>query len=146
MDTDSLYLALAEKELEGCIRPEMGAEWQKLRSIDCVNTFTAEAVANFFPRTCCVKQKQHDKREPGLFKGEFRYTELLCLCSRVYCCFDVNSNKLKLSSKGINKAVLEQSGDGSLEKFRKVLNKKVNVTSNSRGFQTNSRGSLCCHL
>ena len=30
MDTDSLYLVLAEKELEGCIRPEMKAEWQWL--------------------------------------------------------------------------------------------------------------------
>ena len=27
MDTDSLYLALAEKELEDCIRPEMRAGW-----------------------------------------------------------------------------------------------------------------------
>ena len=56
MDTDSLYLALAEKELEDCIRPEMRAEWQRLRSNDCVDSFTADAVANFFPRTCCVKQ------------------------------------------------------------------------------------------
>ena len=29
MDTDSLYLALAQKELEDCIRPEMRAEWQR---------------------------------------------------------------------------------------------------------------------
>ena len=34
MDTDSLYLALAEKELEGCIRPEMRPEWQRWRSND----------------------------------------------------------------------------------------------------------------
>ena len=27
MDTDSLYLAVAEKELEGCIGAEMRAEW-----------------------------------------------------------------------------------------------------------------------
>ena len=86
MDTDSLYLALAEKELEDCIRPEMRAEWQRLRSIDCVDNFTADAVTNFFPRTCCVKHKQHDKREPGLFKEEFRCTEMLCLCSKTYCC------------------------------------------------------------
>ena len=52
MDTDLLYLALAEKELEDCIRPEMRAEWQKLRSNDCVDNFTADAVAKFFPRTC----------------------------------------------------------------------------------------------
>ena len=68
MDTDSLYLALAEKELEDCIRPEMRAEWQRLRSNDCVDSFSADAVANFFPRTCCVKHKQHDNREPCLFK------------------------------------------------------------------------------
>ena len=86
MDTDSMYLALAEKELEVCIRPEMRAEWQRLRSNDCVDSFTADAVANFFPRTCCVKHKQHNKREPGLFKEEFRCTEMLCLCGKTYCC------------------------------------------------------------
>ena len=48
MDTVSLYLALAEKELGDCIRPEMRAEWQRLRSNDCVDSFTADAVANFF--------------------------------------------------------------------------------------------------
>ena len=37
-DTDSLYLALAEKGLEDCIGPEMKAEWQKLRSNDCVSS------------------------------------------------------------------------------------------------------------
>ena len=70
MDTDSLYLALAEKELEHCIRPEMRAQWQRLRSNDFVDNFTADAVANFFSRSCCVKHKQHDKREPGLFIEE----------------------------------------------------------------------------
>ena len=34
MDTDSLYLALAEKEMEDSIRPEMRMEWQGLRSDD----------------------------------------------------------------------------------------------------------------
>ena len=134
MDTDSLYLALAHKELEDCIRPEMIAEWQRLRSKDCVDNFTADSVANFFLRTCCVKHKQHDKREPGLFKEEFRCTEMLCLCSKTYYCYDVTSNKLKFSSK----VVLEQSGDGPLEKYRRVLNEKVNVTSNNRGFRTNN--------
>ena len=138
MDTDSLYLALAEKELEDCKRPEMRAEWQKLRSNDCVNNFTADAVANFFPRTCCVKHKQHDKKEPGLFKEEFRSTETICLCSKLYCCYDATSNKLKFSSKGLNKRVLEDNGDGPLEKCRRVFNKTVDVTSNNRGFRTNN--------
>ena len=48
MDTDSLYPALAEKEQENSRRPEI-AEWQRLRLKDCVDSFTADAVANFFP-------------------------------------------------------------------------------------------------
>ena len=138
MDTESLYLALAENKLEDCIRSEMRAEWQRSRSTDCVDNFTADAVANFFPRTCCVKHKQHDKREPGLFKEEFRCTDMLCLCSGTYCCYDVTSNKPKFSSKGLNQRVLEQSGYRPLEKYRTVLNEKVNVTSNNRGFRTNN--------
>ena len=139
MDTDSLYLALAEKELEDCIRPEVRVERQRLRSNDCVNNFTADAVANFFPGTCCVKHKQHDKRELGLFKEEFRCTEMLCLCSKTYCCYDLTSKKFKFNSKSLNKRrVLEQIGDGPLENYRRVLNKKVNVTSNNKGFRTSN--------
>ena len=138
MDTDLLYLALAENELEDCIRPVMRDEWQRLWSNDSVDSLTADALANFFPRTCSAKHKQHVKREPGLFKEEFRCTEMLCLCSKTYCCYDVTSNKLKLSFKGLNKRVLEQSGDGPLEKYRRVLSEKVNVTSNNRGFRTNN--------
>ena len=63
---------------------------------------------------------------------------MLCLCSKTYCCYDVTSNKPKFSSKCPNKRVLAQSGDGPLEKFRRVLNEKVNVISNNRGFRTNN--------
>ena len=103
-----------------------------------VSVVTADAVANFFLRTCCVKHKQHDKREPGLFREEFRCTEMLFLCSKTYCCYDVTSNKPKFSSKGLNKRVMEQSCDGPLEKYQRVLNEKVNVTSNNRGFRKNN--------
>ena len=49
IDTHSLYLALAEKELEDSIKPEKRAEWQRLPSTDCVDSFTVDAVANSFP-------------------------------------------------------------------------------------------------
>ena len=55
-ETDSLYLALAEKELEDRIRPKMRTEWQRLRSNDCVDNFTADAVANFPPNMLCKTQ------------------------------------------------------------------------------------------
>ena len=36
----------------------MKAEWVRLRSKDCTDCFTADAVANFFPRTCVDKHKK----------------------------------------------------------------------------------------
>ena len=32
--------------------------------------------------------KKHDKKELGLFKEAFRCAEMLCLCSKTYCCYD----------------------------------------------------------
>ena len=81
MDTDFLYLALSEENLENVILLEKQADWNHLRSKDCTNNFIANANDNLFPRTCCNVHKKHDKREPGLFKEEFRCAEMLCLCS-----------------------------------------------------------------
>ena len=108
MDTDSLYLALSEGNLEDIILPEKRNEWEAIRSRGCTDSFTANATSNFFPRTCCGAHKKHDKREPGLFKGEFR-------CSEMF---------------------LEDCGDGPMSKYRKVLEEAVNVTSTNRGFLT----------
>ena len=136
MDTDSLYLALSEKESYDCIREESKAEWGLLRTEDCKDDFTANGTINIFPRTCCTKHMKHDKREPGLFKEEFRCMEMLCLCSKVYCCYDSNSNKYKHSSKSLNERTLEDCGDGPMAKYRKVLDEFIYVTSTNRCFRT----------
>ena len=52
MDTDSLQLALSEENLEDVIFPQKGAEWDQLRSKDCIDNFTAKATDNFFPTNC----------------------------------------------------------------------------------------------
>ena len=85
---------------------------------------------------CFSTHKQQDKREQGLFKEEFRCTELLYLCSKTYCCYENNSDKFKFISKGLNKRVLEDSGDGPMAKYRRVLDEAVNLTSTNRGFRT----------
>ena len=136
MDTDSLYLALSEENMEDIILPEKRNEWEAIRLRDCTDSFTANATDNFFPRTCCSAHKKHDKREPGLFKEEIRCSEMLCLCSKIYCCYDRKSNKYKFSSKGLNKRTLEDYGDGPMSKYRKVLEEAVNVTSSNRRFRT----------
>ena len=110
--TDLMYLALAEKELEDCISPEMRAGWQRLRSNDCVDNFTADAVANFVPQNILCKTQTTQKREPGLFKEDFRCTEMLCLRSTTYCCYAVTSNKLKFSRKVSTNAYWKRAATG----------------------------------
>ena len=134
--TDSLYLALSENVLHDCIREKSKVEWKLMRLEDSRDDFTANATTKFFPRTGCTEHKKHDKREPGLFKEQSRCTELLCLCSKTYCCYDGNSNKYKFSSKELNKRTLEYCGDGLMTKYRKVLDEFINVTSTNRGFRT----------
>ena len=118
MDTNSFYLALAEKDLDGCILTSKRAGWTEKRSNDR------------------SKHKKHDKREPGLFKEEFKCTEMLCLCSKTYCCYDSKSQKYMFSSKGLNKGALEDSGDGPTAKYRQVLDEAVKLISTNRGFKT----------
>ena len=78
LETDSLYLAPAVRELEDCIRPKLKTEWERLWSSNYTDSSTADAVEIFSPKVLWQAQK-YDKRKPGLFKEEFRCTELICL-------------------------------------------------------------------
>ena len=49
---------------------------------------------------------------------------------------DNKSDKFKFSSKGLNKRVLEDSGDGPMSKYRRVLDEAIDLTSTNRGFRT----------
>ena len=89
-----------------------------------------------FPELASRNIRNMTKREPGLFREEFRFTKLLCLCSKTYCCYDSNSNKYKFSSKSLNKRMLEDCGNGPTAKYRIVLDESINVISTNRGFRT----------
>ena len=99
MDTNSLYLALAEENLDDCILASKRAEWTEKRSKDFRDDLRADAENNFFPRTCCSKHKKQDKREPGLFKEEFRCTEMLCLCTKPIAVTIVKVKSISLAVK-----------------------------------------------
>ena len=53
MDTDSLYLALSEENLDEVILPEKQDEWNAMLSGVCTDTSTANATDTFFPLKCC---------------------------------------------------------------------------------------------
>ena len=50
MDTDSLYLALSEENLEEVILPKKRGEWDQLRSKDFTEDFYCECYRQFFPK------------------------------------------------------------------------------------------------
>ena len=104
-----------------------------MRGNDCRDYFKADTKSNFLPRTCCSILKKHDKREPALFNEEFRCTEMLSLCSKTYCCYGNKSDKSNFGSRGLNKRVLEDSGDGPMAQHRILLDEAINFTS---GFRT----------
>ena len=51
-----------------------------------------------------------------------------CLCSKTYCFYDIKSDKKKISSKGLNKRVLEEYGNGPMANYRKVFDEAVQQT------------------
>ena len=97
MDTHSLSLAMAHDSLEDCIKSDTRQVWNNIRMNDCSNTFAAESSKTFLPHTCCSKHIKHDKRQPEFFKEEFCCTQMICLCSKIICCFDESIDKIKIS-------------------------------------------------
>ena len=133
MDTDSLYMAIAGDTIEDIIRPEMMEEWRRQRQQDCRDNFEADGIMNFFPRNCCHQHNRFDQRTPGLFKEEFRCTEMVALCSKTYCCYCSITNALKLSSKGLNHSSI--INDNPMEKYLMVMNTKEKIITCNRGFR-----------
>ena len=128
MDTDSAYIAISGLSILDIIKPEMREEYIRSLKIFCHLTDISTS-ESWFPRTCCEKHINHDKRTPGLFKVEFEGAEMIGLCSKTYVAS--KSNEVKFSSKGINKKTVSNP----LEIFKKVLNDKKPVEGVNHGFQ-----------
>ena len=107
-----------------------------MRENGCRDFFNPDAKSNFFPRTFCSIHNKHNKYEPRLFMEEFRCTEMLCFCSKTYCCYDNKTDIFKFRCKGLSKRALEESGDGPMSKYWRVLDEAINLTSTIRGFRT----------
>ena len=117
--------------------------WDLMREEDCNDTFEANGTSNFFPRSCCPDHNKFDQRTPGLFKEEFRCSEMTALCSKSYCCYNVLTNVYKLACKSINKDVLIQQDP--MDKFRRVLFGREVIQTENRGFRVVNNQKVCTY-
>ena len=61
---------------------------------------------------------------------------MLCLCSKICCCYNSKSQNFKFGSKILNKPAIEDSGVGPMVKYRQVSDESVKLNSYNRGFAT----------
>ena len=130
MDTDSAYLSLAAKQLEDIVKPNKKQELHHEKMGQC-RDFEYTSEDGFFPRECCKKHKAYDKRTPGLFKVEAEGKAMIALCSKTYI-LKKHDDKVKFSSKGLNKAVLKEP----FPSYRHVLQTGQTKSSTNQGFRT----------
>ena len=103
---------------------------EKLHSKDVNDSFTADSCSIILDRTCCAEHKKMTRRARIV---QFRFNEMLYLCSKTYCCSYFVGSRFKVSSPGPNKLTFEDNGDGPMAKYRKTLVKTENKVSTNRG-------------
>ena len=122
-DTDSLYIAFSNSNLEDLIIPSMREVYK-------------QDVNNWLPRSAPKEAALFDKREPGLFKVEWEGDKVIALNSKMYSVYNSKINKTKFSCKGVSKKNFEHPTD----MYHSVLQTKQTKGGTNIGFRTkNSR-------
>ena len=127
MDTDSLYIAFADKDINNCVKPEMVQSWKANKFA----FFTSEDVeTKVYLDEEQISRAAHDKRTPGLFKLEFEGRGMICLNSKVYYVW--GADKRKISCKGVQ----QRRNDLVESHFKHVLETKAPRYVQNAGFIT----------
>lgn len=134
MDTDSIYVALAENTFREAILPEFLPEFLQQTEGSC-HLEKIEAGEFVFPRTCCQKHKLYDRRQPGLQNLEYvansPSSSFIGLASKTYVCrSDVDS--VKFTCKGLQK---DKVRVGAYERYERVLGDKRPDGARNVGFR-----------
>ena len=75
--------------------------------------------------------KAYEKRTPGKFKVECEKDKIIALCSKMYCCSDMDEKSLKFSCKGIQK----DSNNITYKQFENVLLNNEKDIAINQGFR-----------
>ena len=126
-DTDSIYIALHDKEFENNVDPEQWDVYQSLKS-------------KYFITPEC----KYGKRQPNRYKLECEGTMMVSLCSKSYCVYDSSSSTVKYSAKGVQKSNFvvqqQQQVDGDGGYAESVMRMYSNALSSGGGDGTAESG------
>lgn len=132
MDTDSIYAGYAGPTFESCVKIEEKEEFLDKIYNNCHKDHVDPSTGHWFPRKCCEKHKNYDRRSPGLMKLEHTGTKMICLSSKTYIISDNKS--FKMSCKG----VMKSSVTDPAKTFQNVLQQKQKVDVHNVGFRAHN--------
>jgi ribA/ribD-fused uncharacterized protein len=129
-DTDSFYAQYASDSFEKLIKPHLKNEFMsKIDKRACGDQFVSPLTGYWFPRECCKKHSDYDKRTSGLFKLECIGDKMISLCSKTYIVKTKDGDKM--SCKGVNK----NSVKNPMQIFESVLRSTQPAQAVNRGFR-----------
>ena len=131
MDTDAIYTQFAFETLEASVKPSMREEFQNRLENYCGTERHPEGM---MPRTCCDKCNFLDARTPLLMKREYVAKLMISLCPKTYVCLHRSGEGVKLSCKGVQKALVKSKDP--VRMYRDVLETGVADGSLNRGFRS----------
>lgn len=108
-DTDSLYFALASRELESMVYPERLAEYRHRikgqHGVACATPCANDVEGvGYLVRECCPTHRQMDSKTPHFFKIECSGSASISLSSKTYICKgDTDGQTSKFSCKGLQR-------------------------------------------
>ena len=125
MDTDSLYIAFADENIDNCVKPNLREKWAQVKW-DWFSSEDQETMVEFDGEL--ISKAQYDRRTPGKFKAEFIGLGMACLNSKVYHIW--SEDKSKTSCKGVQ----QKRNELLKEHFLSVLRSEESQYFENAGF------------
>ena len=116
-DTDSLYIAFSDENIENLIKSDMLDDYKK-------------NVNKWLPRKSPKEATLYDNRKPGLFKLEYEGHVVVALNSKMYSIYNKQEKHTKFSSKGVSKKHVTDPTD----MYKNVLETQETKTGSNTGF------------
>ena len=138
-DTDSISCALAEKDIDLCVKPQFKKEYfiQKLEWMSLAvcyfhkEDFIAAKMTTmeWRPSPCCQEQLKYLNRQPGLFKTEHESEKIVALGPKSYFCSSSNG-----ANKQISKRVCINQNLLTFDQYQRDLTSHDPLAITNRGF------------